>query len=200
MNRSRGITLIALVITIVVLIILAGVAISLSIGENGIFKKAEFATEEYANEQAREEAEIAQTVNAIDQHASVGGTRDVTYCTTPATTTSTASITNPCVVIENYRNGASWYRVWSDGWIEQGGSSTGGASQAGAVTNLLKPYSDVNYTLIVTGGAKARSNAGARSYAVTSQSTNNFKVSSSWVTSSDMAYNSAPFCWYACGY
>src|SRR5574344_2415354 len=27
-------------------------------------------------------------------------------------------------VIENYVNGASWYRVWSDGWIEQGGYVT----------------------------------------------------------------------------
>jgi len=43
---------------IVVLIILAGVVISLSIGENGIFNKAKFATEEYANEQAAEEKDI----------------------------------------------------------------------------------------------------------------------------------------------
>ena len=40
-NRQRGITLISLVITIVVLIILAGVAINLTLGENGIFKKAQ---------------------------------------------------------------------------------------------------------------------------------------------------------------
>lgn len=37
-NRSNGITLISLVITIVVLIILAAVAINLSLGENGIFR------------------------------------------------------------------------------------------------------------------------------------------------------------------
>ena len=40
MKKQTGITLITLVITIVVLIILAGVAISLSLGENGIFNKA----------------------------------------------------------------------------------------------------------------------------------------------------------------
>jgi len=72
MKRNNAITLIALVITIVVLIILAGVAISLSLGENGIFNKAKFATEEYANEQAREEAEIAKTVNDVDYY--VGAT------------------------------------------------------------------------------------------------------------------------------
>lgn len=59
MKNIKGITLIALVITIVVLIIIAGVAISLSIGENGIFNKAKYASQEYANEQAREEKEIS---------------------------------------------------------------------------------------------------------------------------------------------
>jgi len=66
MKNVKGITLIALVITIVVLIILAGVAISLSLGENGIFNKAKFATEEYANEQAKEETEIGKVSNEID--------------------------------------------------------------------------------------------------------------------------------------
>ena len=40
MKRNKGITLIALVITIIVLLILAGVAISMLSGENGILKKA----------------------------------------------------------------------------------------------------------------------------------------------------------------
>ena len=40
MNKNNGITLIALVITIIVLLILAGVAISMLSGENGILKKA----------------------------------------------------------------------------------------------------------------------------------------------------------------
>ncbi len=41
MNKNKGITLIALIITIVILIILAGVIISLLIGKNGILNKAE---------------------------------------------------------------------------------------------------------------------------------------------------------------
>ena len=40
MKRNKGITLIALVITIIVLLILAGVAISMLSGENGILRKA----------------------------------------------------------------------------------------------------------------------------------------------------------------
>ena len=57
-NRPNGITLIALVITIIVLIILAGVAINLTLGENGIFKRAETAKLKYEIAQAEEELDI----------------------------------------------------------------------------------------------------------------------------------------------
>ncbi len=41
-----------------------------------------------------------------------------------ATNEATASSTRPAVVIENYISDTAWYRVWSDGWIEQGGFTT----------------------------------------------------------------------------
>ena len=40
LKEKRGITLIALVVTIIALLILAGVAINLTIGENGIITRA----------------------------------------------------------------------------------------------------------------------------------------------------------------
>ena len=46
MNKQKGITLIALVITIIVLLILAGISIAMLTGENGILKKAMNAKEE----------------------------------------------------------------------------------------------------------------------------------------------------------
>jgi hypothetical protein len=42
-------------------------------------------------------------------------------CTTKATTTSSAAPHKVAVITQNYINGNTWYRVWSDGWIEQGG-------------------------------------------------------------------------------
>ena len=42
-KQAKGITLIALVVTIIVLLILAGVAISLTIGQNGIITRAQTA-------------------------------------------------------------------------------------------------------------------------------------------------------------
>ena len=48
-------------------------------------------------------------------------------------------------VVETYRNGTEWYRVWSDGWIEQGGYFEKKLDTALAVT-FLKPYVDEKYT------------------------------------------------------
>ena len=46
MRKEQGITLIALVITIIVLLILAGISIATLVGENGILAKANTAKEE----------------------------------------------------------------------------------------------------------------------------------------------------------
>ena len=58
MKNKNGITLIALVITIVVLIILTGVTINLTLGENGIIKRAEEAKQKDAENSAREKLEL----------------------------------------------------------------------------------------------------------------------------------------------
>lgn len=59
MKKQNGITLIVLVITIVVLIILAGVAINLSLSEDGIFGKAKEAREQYKKSEVQEKIELA---------------------------------------------------------------------------------------------------------------------------------------------
>ena len=53
-NNSKGITLIALVITIIVLLILAGVTIAMLTGENGILTKANSAQTETVSKGAIE--------------------------------------------------------------------------------------------------------------------------------------------------
>jgi len=61
----HGVTLIALVFTIVILIILAVVAINLGLGDNGLLKKAQYAKESYLNEQAREEEDITELYSQL---------------------------------------------------------------------------------------------------------------------------------------
>ena len=54
----KGITLISLIITIIILLILAGVTINLTLGEGGIFKIAETAGEETQLAELKEKADI----------------------------------------------------------------------------------------------------------------------------------------------
>ena len=54
-KEMKGITLVALVVTIVVLLILAGVSINAVLGDNGIIKQSKLATEETSEKVAREE-------------------------------------------------------------------------------------------------------------------------------------------------
>ena len=57
-KTNSGITLVALVLTIIVLLILAGVALSLVVGEEGITQRAINAGEQYNIAGAKEQAEL----------------------------------------------------------------------------------------------------------------------------------------------
>ena len=70
-------------------------------------------------------------------------------CTTKPTSTSSASDEKVSVVIQNYLNGTSWYRVWSDGWCEQGGRVSVTCSQTSTVT-FLKPFVKDDYCITKT--------------------------------------------------
>ncbi len=79
-KNIKGITLVALVVTIVVLLILAGVTIMMLFGENGIIKKAEKAKEE-TNQKTESDQEkfknlIDQMNSALDGSGTGGGTGD----------------------------------------------------------------------------------------------------------------------------
>ena len=54
-NLQKGITLVALAISIIVMLILAGVTLNLVLGEDGIVGKAQFAADKYKQEQEEEE-------------------------------------------------------------------------------------------------------------------------------------------------
>ena len=57
-NKQRGITLIALVVTLIVLLILAGITITMLFGEHGVIKKAQISDEKYKIAKAREKLEL----------------------------------------------------------------------------------------------------------------------------------------------
>lgn len=55
----------------------------------------------------------------------------------------------PKVVVEPYKNGTNWYRIYSDGWIEQGGRATftNVESYKTFTVTLLKEMKDTNYSV-----------------------------------------------------
>lgn len=67
LKGQKGITLVALVITIIVLLILAGVTITLTLREDGIFKTAEKAGENYTQAQRNELDELNSFQDTVDR-------------------------------------------------------------------------------------------------------------------------------------
>ena len=53
-------------------------------------------------------------------------------------------------VVDAYRSGANWYRVYSDGWCEQGGCVNVGGSNATKEVTLFKELTDTNACIYVT--------------------------------------------------
>ena len=72
-KQVKGITLIALVVTIIVLLILAGIALNLTIGQNGIFSRAEQATNTWRNAEANEQLAMGELESLIDQYLNGNG-------------------------------------------------------------------------------------------------------------------------------
>lgn len=51
LKKNKGITLVALVVTIVILLILAGISLNLALGQNGIIKKSKETREQATQDQ-----------------------------------------------------------------------------------------------------------------------------------------------------
>ena len=67
-NKDKGITLIALVLTAILLLIIAGVVISISLDKNSIFKRAQEATDTYTEAEIREQLQIAIIEVQVDYY------------------------------------------------------------------------------------------------------------------------------------
>ena len=135
-----------------------------------------------------------QAFRAVDynDYVNIVSSPITALCTTRATTTSSASNTKPAVVVQNYVAGTSWYRVWSDGWIEQGGVI--GSNQINTVTvTFLKPFRNTDYFIVKNYGSAGTGTAGDNEvsfYGRTTTSVQTFSADKDNATSN----------WYACGY
>ena len=75
LKRKNGITLVALIVTIVILLILAGITI-IQLNNSGLLKNTKIAKEKYANSQNDENATIDDYSNQIGNYEVAGNGRD----------------------------------------------------------------------------------------------------------------------------
>lgn len=97
-----------------------------------------------------------------------------------------------------YVSGTTWYRVWSDGWIEQGGKYTGASGTCWSTTiTFPKAFSNTNYNISVTSTGLAGDMWGEHGENVESITTSSFKYYFYTGASGD---GTTGFYWTACGY
>lgn len=100
-------------------------------------------------------------------------------------------------VCETWNNGTSWYRVWSDGWIEQGGNKVGSSFGGTLLTlTLPKAYKNTSYTIAGLGSKKSEV-WGYVSIEEKSVTNTTFKYAGMGGASRD---GIVEFRWYTCGY
>ena len=92
-------------------------------------------------------------------------------------------------ITETYINGNTWYRIWSDGWKEQGGRLTGTGDYNRTVTFPLA-FSNTNYIIVKMFGASGGGGTAERWLGFWNLTTN----------SAITGFTNRTEGWYACGY
>ena len=143
LKTNKGITLIALVITIIVLLILAGVSIAMLTGENGILTQAQNAKNRTAEAEAQEKEDLNRQNEIISNAIGLPETTD-TKPFLPQGATVTNNDLNTGVTIRD-ANGNEWV------WIEvpksiytnteyNGGTEPSSSEDHGKIESVMKEY------------------------------------------------------------
>lgn len=95
-------------------------------------------------------------------------------------------------IVETYSNGTSWYRVWSDGWCEQGGQTASVVGGTIMTTTFLKEFIGTDYSIQIAS-VGAYTGQGEANSCVNIKTSSNFTMTSGAIATS-------PYSWMACGY
>lgn len=96
-------------------------------------------------------------------------------------------------LVSSWHSGSNWYRKWSDGWIEQGGTTQNVGADSTVTVSCHTPFTTTNYNIVVSqksNGTKTDSTGMVLVYP---------SATSSWYLHNGDNV-SAPFMWYACGF
>ena len=97
-------------------------------------------------------------------------------------------------VVETYKSGNSWYRVYDDGWVEQGGFASPVSSDGHACTiTFLKPFANTGYVFLKANQSTASVTDNIFTGTYSSKTTTSIKI-----------YNFTSYAsgasWLACGW
>lgn len=90
-------------------------------------------------------------------------------------------------------DGTSWYRKWSDGWIEQGGITQSASGSTSRTIELRTPFSSSNYVVVVQSYTGGSSDSQYNNFHVTEKSLSSFSTIAG-------CKEAIAALWYACGY
>ena len=124
LKENKGVTLVALVITIIVLLILAGVTLSMVMGDSGIFSKANKASTETTISSAKDAVRLATLEAVTDQYTDNGSIG--------------TAITDATVIKSVNDKLQDGYSITSDGKIQQNTKDVIGADKTTAITVTFK--------------------------------------------------------------
>ena len=94
------------------------------------------------------------------------------------------------VILASYTSGTSWYKKYSNGWVEQGGTFTSLYDQA---VTLIVPMKDTNYTILTS-----KTNYGSAVVIVNTVTTTSFNVLGRGQGGSGFGENVSGY-WYVAG-
>lgn len=122
------------------------------------------------------------------------------FLETMATKVSEEDLSEVICIVESGHNGSSWYRVWSDGWCEQGGiinvNYVTNATYSVGIT-FTKEFADTNYSIFAFSADRPNVHQSNISYPTNSKATTGFTM---WTFTSGTTTNNVPVSWEAKGY
>lgn len=152
------------------------------------------------------EADILEAADkALETVTNIGGTDIADVLSAVATVeTGLASKINTSTphIVETWKSsdGLSWYRKWSDGWIEQGGYETSydskGTYTCSKTIVFNTPFSDTKYGFHATTRGESQMTYEDKN---TARSTTGLKVSNN-IKNGISSNTTQGISWYACGY
>jgi len=138
-RKENGVTLVALVITIIVLLILAGVTISMVMGDDGILGNAESAAKDYSNADMKSTVALAaNTVNTSALAKKYGGEGSYAAFTKANLATELGKLLPGATIAEDASTITIGNKKWTVTVTEPSGTAIIGTATVGEYTTVAE--------------------------------------------------------------